>query len=125
MDEIRHTTSPHDLPRSIGAAASPLIIDVRRPDAFDADDTLIAGAIRRLPDAVERWRNELPAGRRVVAGCVHVQQGRPGGAAAIIAAGADAGYRAGRVSASRTLDRPSRRRIGAAPGKWLPPHRPQ
>jgi len=125
MDEIRHTISPHDLHRSIGAAASPLIIDVRRPDAFDADDTLIAGAIRRLPDAVERWRNELPAGRRVVAYCAHGQQVSQGVAAALLAAGADAGYLEGGISAWRTLGLPTRRRIGAAPGKWVTRERPK
>src|SRR6266851_4138081 len=125
MDEIRHTISPHDLHRSIGTAASPLIIDVRRPDAFDADDTLIAGAIRRLPDAVERWRNELPTGRRVVAYCAHGQQVSQGVAAALLAAGADAGYLEGGISAWRTLGLPTRRRIGAAPGKWVTRERPK
>jgi hypothetical protein len=45
--------SPRDLRQSIGTAASPLLIDVHRSDAFDSDDSLIAGAIRRLPEIAD------------------------------------------------------------------------
>jgi uncharacterized protein with von Willebrand factor type A (vWA) domain len=40
----------------IGTAAAPLVIDVRRQDAFNAADKLIIGAFYRSPDEVERWR---------------------------------------------------------------------
>jgi rhodanese-related sulfurtransferase len=125
MDAIRQTISPHDLHRQIGTAGSPLIIDVRRPDAFDADDTLIAGAIRRLPDAVALWRNALPTGRRFVAYCVHGEQVSQGVAAALIAAGIDAAYLEGGIAAWRELGLPTRRRIGTAPGKWVTRERPK
>ena len=125
MDGIRHPISPQDLHSSIGNAASPLIIDVRRPDAFDTDDTLIAGAIRRRPDQVERWWNEIPKGRRVVAYGVRGQQVSQGVAAALAAAGLDAGYLEGGISAWRELGLPTRRRIGAAPGKWVTRERPK
>lgn len=125
MDRNRHTISPQDLYRQIGTAASPLVIDVRRPDAFDADNVLIAAAIRRLPDAVERWRHQLPPGRRVVAYCVHGREVSQGAAAALIAAGIDAAYLAGGIAAWRELGLPTRRRIGAAPGKWVTRERPK
>ncbi len=122
MDGIQ---TPEGLYRRIGTAGAPLIIDVRRPDAFDADDTLIAGAIRRLPDAVALWRNELPAGRRVVAYCVRGQEVSQSVAAALSAAGVDAGYLAGGIARWRELGLPTRRRIGAAPGKWVTRERPK
>lgn len=122
MDGIR---TPQDLYRQIGTAAAPLIIDVRRPDAFDSDDVLIAGAIRRLPDAVERWRGELPAGRPVVIYCVHGHEVSQGVAAALRAAGVDAASLEGGITQWRALGLPTRRRIGAAPGKWVTRERPK
>ena len=50
---------------------APVVVDVRRDAAFDADDLMILGAIRRVPDAVDQWRRELPRGRAVVAYCAH------------------------------------------------------
>jgi hypothetical protein len=47
MDDKLVAISPRDLRQSIGTAASPLLIDVRRSDAFDSDDSLI-----RAPSAV-------------------------------------------------------------------------
>ena len=38
--------SPQDLYAAIGTTAAPLVIDVRRAAGFDADDKMIAGAIR-------------------------------------------------------------------------------
>lgn len=122
MDGIQ---SPQELHRRIGTAATPLIIDVRRPDAYDSDDALIAGAIRRVPDAVAEWRHELPAGRPVVVYCVHGREVSQGAAAALRAAGVDAAYLAGGIAQWRELGLPRRRRIGAAPGKWVTRERPK
>lgn len=125
MDGIRKAISPQDLYSFIGTAASPLIIDVRRPSAFDSDDALIVGAIRRLPDAVDRWRPDIPKNRRIVAYCVQGQQASQGVAAALTAAGIDAAYLEGGISAWRELGLPTRRRIGTSPGKWVTRERPK
>jgi rhodanese-related sulfurtransferase len=100
MDGIRKAISPQDLYSSIGTAASPLIIDVRRPSAFDRDDALIVGAIRRLPDSVDRWGPDIPKDRRVVAYCVQGQQASQGVAAASLP---------GANSACRRVAAPARR----------------
>jgi len=50
---------------AIGTGASPLIFDVRRGAAFDVDDRMLVGSLRRLPDEVGQWVHELPAGRPV------------------------------------------------------------
>lgn len=41
--------SPDGLYTRLGTSKAPLLIDVRRREAFDADNTLIIGAARRLP----------------------------------------------------------------------------
>ena len=122
MDGIE---TPQDLHRQIGTAAAPLVIDVRRPDAYDGDDALIAGAIRRPPETVAQWQSALPAGQHVVVYCVHGHEVSQGAAATLRAAGIDAAYLAGGIARWRELGLPTRRRIGAAPGKWVTRERPK
>ena len=55
--------------KSLGDAA-PIVIDVRREKAFLESDTVVAGALRRDPEAVNEWAGALP-GTPVVVYCVH------------------------------------------------------
>jgi len=63
--------SPEDLYTRLGTAKAPLLIDVRRREAFDSGPLLIIGAARRLPEDVSKWQSVLPADRPIVAYCVH------------------------------------------------------
>jgi rhodanese-related sulfurtransferase len=63
--------SPSDLRAAAGAEHAPLVIDVRREAAFLAAPSMIAGALRRDPEAVARWAPELPAASSVVVYCAH------------------------------------------------------
>src|SRR5258708_19946721 len=69
MDGNAASVSPDDLYTHLGTAAAPLLIDVRRREAFDADKFVIIGAARRLPEDVSKWRNALPAGKAIAAYC--------------------------------------------------------
>jgi rhodanese-related sulfurtransferase len=73
-------------------AAAPIVIDVRRNASFAADNRMIIGGIRRDPEDVQSWRQELPAGRAVVVCCVHGHEVSQGAAAALRSAGIDARY---------------------------------
>ena len=44
MDEGRFSISAQALYRPLGTAAAPLVIDVRRAAAFDADDRMLIAA---------------------------------------------------------------------------------
>jgi hypothetical protein len=59
--------SPDQLFARLGAASAPLLVDVRRTEAFESDDRLIVGALRRDPEHDPQWLKGLPAGRPVVA----------------------------------------------------------
>lgn len=124
MDGIQHPISPGNLYKTIGTAAAPLVVDVRRADDFDAADSQIVGSIRRLPDEVERWQHEISEDRHVVVYCVRGQQASQGVAAALAEAGLDVSYVEGGITAWRERRLPTRRRIGAAPGKWVTRERP-
>src|SRR5207249_1276687 len=93
MDGLKPTSIvAQDLYSSIGTAVTPVVIDVRRSAAFAADNRMIAGAIRRNPDEVQDWRQDLPAGRVVVVYCVHGHEASQGAASALTAAGVDGRY---------------------------------
>ena len=47
MDQGRFSISAQALHDRLGAAAAPLVIDVRRAAAFDADDRMLIAAVRR------------------------------------------------------------------------------
>jgi rhodanese-related sulfurtransferase len=124
MDGICSQISPENLYEDIGTASMPLVIDVRRPGDFDTADDQIAGAIRRLPTEVEQWRRNIPRDRQVVVYCVRGQQVSQGVAAALAAAGVNANYLEGGITAWRERGLPARRRINAAPSKWVTRERP-
>src|SRR5438046_1828438 len=84
--------SPQNLYGAIGTGAAPVVIDVRRSAAYAADSRMIAGAIRRNPDDVQNWRQELPSGRAVVVYCVHGHEASQEAASALRRGGVDARY---------------------------------
>ena len=44
-----HSISPDHLYARLGTASAPLLMDVRRTEAFESGDRLIVGAARRVP----------------------------------------------------------------------------
>jgi rhodanese-related sulfurtransferase len=119
MDQSRFSISPGSLYSRLVTALAPLVIDVRKASAFDADDTMIVGAVRRAPNEIDRWRQDLPSERFVVAYCVHGQDVSQGVAATLRASGVDAAYLEGGITGWTEQKLPMRRKLGAAPGKWV------
>lgn len=122
--------APSAVHARFGTDASPLLVDVRRAAAFEADDTLIAGALRRLPEDVGTkegagWASTLPAGRPVVVYCVHGHEVSQGAAAALAAAGRDAAYLEGGITAWREHRLPTRRKWPGNTGAWVTRERPK
>jgi rhodanese-related sulfurtransferase len=125
MDQRPFFISPATLYSRLGTASAPLVIDVRRAAAFDADNVMLVGAIRRAPEEVDRWRRDLPPGRSVVAYCVHGHEVSQGVAAMLRAAGVDAVYLERGIAGWAEFGLPHRRKVGAAPGKWVTRERPK
>jgi rhodanese-related sulfurtransferase len=116
--------SPDEIYAGLGAAAAPLLIDVRRPAAFAAAPTIIASAFHRPPDEIERWRADLPCERAVVVYCVHGHEVSQGAAAALRAGGIDARYLEDSIEGWIARKLPTRRKVGAT-GKWITRERPK
>jgi rhodanese-related sulfurtransferase len=125
MDEKAPSISPDDLHARLGTAAAALLFDVRRPEAFQADDKLIVGAVYRPPAEVERWRVNLPPGRPVVAYCVRGHEVSQGVAAALQAAGIAAAYLEGGITAWTEKNLPTRKNLGSGADKWVTRERPK
>ena len=117
--------SPHDLDARLGTAASPIVIDVRRAADLAAADSLTSSASHRAPEEAERWRHDLPRGRAIVAYCVRGHQVSQGATAALRAAGIDAVYLDGGIAGWIENQLPTRRKIGASPGKWVTREHPK
>jgi rhodanese-related sulfurtransferase len=121
----RFSISAQALYPRLGTEPAPIIIDVRRSPAFDADDTVIVGAVHRLPAEVDDWRRELPEGRSVVVYCAHGQEVSQNTAAALIAAGVDACFLEHGIAGWAELGLPRRRKLGAGSHGWVTRERPK
>ena len=125
MEQTLPAISSADLYARLGTASAPTVVDVRRPADFAAASELIVSAFHRPPDDVEQWRKHLPSGRQVVVHCVHGRQVSQGVTAALRAAGVDAMYLQGGIADWIESGLPTRRMIGATPGKWVTRERPK
>ena len=121
MDESRFSISPHELYSVIGTAAAPLLIDVRREPAFAADEWIIAGAVRRPPDAVER----ITGGRAVVVYCTHGGAVSQGVAANLRERRIAAFFLEGGIAAWGEEKLPLRRKTVSSPAGWVTRERPK
>ena len=123
--EGRFSISAQALYSRLGTALAPIVVDVRRSLAFDADDKIIVGAVRRLPEKVDHWRSGLPEGRSVVVYCAHGQEVSQNTAEALRAAGSDARYLEHGVAGWAELGLPRRRKLGAGSQGWVTRERPK
>jgi rhodanese-related sulfurtransferase len=124
-NEGRFSISPQALYVRLGTELAPIVVDVRRSPAFEADDTVIVGAVRRLPEEVDHWRTGLPEGRSVVVYCAHGQEVSQNTAAALRAAGSDACYLEHGIAGWAELGLPRRRKVGAGSHGWVTRERPK
>jgi rhodanese-related sulfurtransferase len=112
--------SPRDLSDLLGSASAPLVFDVRRTAAFDADSRMLVTAQRGAPDNLAEWGQQIPAGRPVVVYCVYGHEVSQGVAAALRETGIEARYLSGGITGWAELGLPLRRKTqpqpAAAPG---------
>jgi rhodanese-related sulfurtransferase len=77
------------LARLIGTPATPIIVDVRTQEDFEADSRLIPGALKRNHQTVSEW-GKATAGKSVIVVCHHGAKLSEGTAAWLRQLGADA-----------------------------------
>jgi rhodanese-related sulfurtransferase len=125
MDGRAQSISSQQLYQHLGTASAPILVDVRRQDAFGTDDRLIIGALYRPPEEVERWRKEFSANRPIVAYCNHGREVSQGVAATLRQAGVEAKYLEGGIGGWKELRLPTRRKRDASENKWVTREHPK
>ena len=125
MDGTASHISSSDLYSRLGTAAAPMLLDVRRDDAFNSDSGQIIGAVRRSPGEVERWSGDLASNRPVVAYCVHGHEVSQGVAASLQRAGFEASYLEGGMAGWKKSGLPTRKKLGGRENKWVTREHPK
>jgi len=120
-----HSVSAAALYARLGTALAPVLVDVRRPDAFDADDRLIVGAFRRSPENISDWCNDLPRDRQVIVYCSQGREVSQGVTAALKSAGLRSGYLVGGISGWKEQGLPTRKKITATSDRWVTREHPK
>ncbi len=125
MDGKALPISSSELYARLGTASAPVLLDVRRDEAFSKDGGLIIGALHRSPGDVERWSKDLSSGRPVVAYCVHGHEVSQGVAASLQRAGIEAAYLEGGIAGWKEAGLPTRKNLGAVENKWVTREHPE
>jgi rhodanese-related sulfurtransferase len=113
------------LSASLEGHSAPLVIDVRRREAFLKDTTTIAGALRRDPERVADWVRELPSAGEVVVCCVHGHEVSQGVAKALNDAGRRTSYLEGGIAAWQEAGGNTDTKPAAASTRWVTRERPK
>jgi len=130
MDTVASISIPA-LRSLLGTPHAPLIVDVRKPPAFDADPLMIASALRRGHDPVADWSAALPPGNEVVAYCVHGHEVSQGAARALVGRGVNARYLEGGIEDWKAAGAPTIRKLpdighgSIASTRWVTRERPK
>ena len=117
----------------LGSKRAPLIVDVRRAVAFEADSAFITSAFWRDPYALDDWLKFLPRHRDIVVYCVHGHEISKNTCSALRTSGLNARYLEGGIEAWReakgaTIRKGVLKGIPApinAPSKWITRERPK
>jgi rhodanese-related sulfurtransferase len=125
MDGKAQPISSSELYARLGTASAPVLLDVRRDQAFSEDGVLIISALRRPPGDVARWSGDLIAVRPVVAYCMHGHEVSQGVAANLRQAGLDAAYLEGGIAGWKERGLPTRKNLGPVEAKWVTREHPK
>jgi rhodanese-related sulfurtransferase len=96
---VNDTISPQELDEMRKKGDKFILLDVRRAEHFAEDPSIIPGAVRKLPESVESWAAELPAGTPIVLYCVRGGSVSQSVTPALQKLGRDAKYIAGGIDA--------------------------
>ena len=125
MDARIPSVSSNDLYARLGTASAPVLLDVRRDEAFSKDDSLIIGAFHRSPEGVEPWSKDLAPDHPVIAYCVHGHEVSQDVAARLHWAGVRAAYLEGGIAGWRAAGLPTRKKLDAVGNKWVTREHPK
>ena len=104
-DSPQSSLAPDALYRVLGGPHCPLIIDVRKAPAFDSDASMLPGALRVLPDAIDDWTAPTHA-KAIVVYCVHGHEVSQNAARALASRGHHVRFLEGGIALWREIGLP-------------------
>jgi rhodanese-related sulfurtransferase len=120
------TISSSELQSALTGNHAPLVIDVRKSDAFRAAPDMVQGALRRDPECVATWAAELPRAGAAVVYCVHGHAVSQKVAAALAATGLSARYLVGGIEEGwKAAGGALMAKAGNASTRWVTRERPK
>ena len=122
--DLAQTTSEL-LCRQLGSTSAPLIVDVRKHQAFTESDYMLAGALRRDPMLLMQWAPDLPTAQSVVVYCVHGHEVSQDTASALRRLGVNASYLEGGIEAWREQQHPLFAKAAGSGTRWVSRERPK
>jgi rhodanese-related sulfurtransferase len=125
LDSSAFSRAPAELAAQLSAVDAPLVIDVRKNDAFVASAYTLTGALRRDPLQVGTWVSTLPAARSIVVYCVHGQEVGANTMNALRQCGMDAHFLAGGIEAWREQGLPLVVKAADSASRWVTRERPK
>lgn len=119
------STSPALLAEQLRGAAAPLIVDVRKSEAFAASAYLLPGALRRDPVHVAQWAATLPATASMLVYCIHGQEVSQNTMTALRQRGIEASFLQGGIEAWREQALPLVTKPVGGGTRWVTRERPR
>ncbi|MDP2023946.1 MAG: chromate resistance protein, partial [Hydrogenophaga sp.] len=120
-----YSVSPTTLATQLRGAATPLIVDVRKNEAFDASAYLLPGALRRDPLQVAQWAATLPTAASVLVYCMHGHEVSQGTVTALRQRGLNASFLEGGIEAWREQTLPLVVKPVGGGTRWVTRERPR
>ena len=117
--------SASQLRSELARGNAPIVIDVRRRQAFLESDAMIGGALRRDPEPVRTWAKSLPSANAVVVYCVRGHEVSQGAAEALNEAGIAARYLEGGFEGWKATEGPLDHKPKNGSTRWVTRERPK
>lgn len=113
------------LVEQLRGAAPPLLVDVRKNEAFASSSYLLAGALRRDPRQVEQWAADLPQASAVLVYCIHGLEVGRNTMSALRQRGVNASFLQGGIEAWRKQSLPLASKPAGGGTRWVTRERPK
>lgn len=117
--------TPAELNAQLASSEAPLLIDVRKNEAFAASPATLPGALRRDPLQVAAWAATLPAAGAVLVYCVHGHEVSQGVQRVLQQKGISAHFLQGGIEAWREAGLPLGIKPSASATRWVTRERPK
>ena len=122
---VESSCSASVLSAQLAASRAPLIIDVRKKEAFAASDATLPGALRRDPLQVDVWAATLPSADAVLVYCVHGHEVSQNIQRALHQQGINAAFLEGGLESWRDAGLPLAAKAPGSATRWVTRERPK